>query len=105
MNRINNTLLIILLFFLSNPISIWSQQIDLRMAGRKDCAANTYCTTIQIKSVSSEVNIGTADFMLRYDAQALKYTNFLPLNLDKLLHANSAWDYCAIDGNSQLTVI
>lgn len=87
------------LFFWNTTIA---QQVDLRLVPRKDCAAGTYCVTIQLNAVTEQINLGTSDFMLSYDHGTLKYKGFLPINLDKLLHPNSAWDYCAIDGNSQL---
>ena len=108
MNRIT-LLLGIMIFMLGIPDikadeNYLAEQFELQFNTTRDCDADTYCATIQIRANSDAFKIGTSSIFVTYNASALSFSSYEPSGFDgtELCVATvaPAWEPHAFDASS-----
>ncbi len=96
--------LILLLFIFLNPFQSMGQDFDLQFSTSKDCDADTYCATLQIKAASSSFLIGTSSIFVKYNEAALGFSTYESLRFNGvdfcIATVAPAWDEHTYDGMS-----
>ena len=96
-----NYLLVTCCFLLSLPLN--AQQLNVLLDGTVNCAANSYCVSVQLQSNSS-LEIGTSSIFLDYNEAALSFNSYTSSAFDGsalcIANAANAWDVHTFDGNS-----
>ena len=102
MKKLSTLLLLLFIFF--NPYQSIGQDFDLQFSTSKDCDADTYCATLQIKSASSSFLIGTSSIFVKYNEAALGFSTYESLRFNGvdfcIANVAPAWDEHTYDGTS-----
>ncbi len=102
MKKLSTLLLLLFIFF--NPYQSIGQDFDLQFSTSKDCDADAYCATLQIKSASSSFLIGTSSIFVKYNEAALGFSTYESLRFNGvdfcIADVAPAWDEHTYDGTS-----